>query len=564
MWACVRGTDLGEERQFSDLLGRFCVQLCDERRLRLQGFLPAGLHKIEFATRPGEFDVSGLTFECTEYPSMRQVPTGPWDLNHMTNEMVAPVCDIEIDGEFWAQGWARLNTPEAQRGGFIEFSLGVEILTPGPHTIDLAIPESEKRWSWKILDCLTVQPDERACRPLTPKASLAESRPRCFMGTDELESLRAACRGKRARLWESYAALLDSDVDGTYFFRNLRLALGVLIEGKESWLKELADRLGALADRENWGFNPVRHALGYNNDRDAGCALFAAAVAYDWCGHLLPRGLRLRLRARLAEVAEYVYRFTLVQRDYLPGAADLHALGTWIGPAAAAVALYGEEPRAEAWLSWMGGVLERVGRMMSHDGVTGLGGLCAAFAFYMFGVVNDFVEEDVLAGIPFFERFGAGYVNAHEEPPVRCSPDVAELAAYAARRAGDPVAGWLARQRPRGRRGGRRPSLLSPIWYPKGRGAPPAEPGLCRRFETGALLLGGDASPSLRVHVHAGNSAGAGMFFGNNYHHARYNVTRMGDFTFRLKHDALVGGPSGYRARAEDHTLVTVDGGGSI
>ena len=394
MWTCVEWSDLSGQPSLADRLGRFDVQLQDARNLKLRGFLPAGVHKIEFATAPGRFDPAGLMFLCTEYPSMKQVPTGPWDLNHMTDRMVAPVVDIHRDGEFWAQGWARRSTPAAMKGGYVEFSLGIEIEKPGPHDILLAIPDCDDRWSWEDLDTLRVEPDERRPRRLTVRPDLAGARPRCFLGPQDVKPLLDALNGERRALWNACEESVDAGQDGTYFFRDVRLALGVLTGLREDWLDELSRRLSAAADRENWGFNPVRHAMGWNNDRDAGCALFAASVACDWCGERLPEDGRRRLRTRIVSNAEYVYRFTIVQRDYLPGGVEAHSLGTWFGLAAAAVAFYGEEPRAERWLDWLGGALDRIGRALPHDGVRDMNMFCAMFTFYLYGVLDEFDPDE--------------------------------------------------------------------------------------------------------------------------------------------------------------------------
>ena len=564
MWAFIEWNGSGQNGNPADRLNRFSIERHGDRCLKLRGFLPEGLHKIEISTRPGEFDVRGLMFHCVEYPSMEEVLTGPWDLNHMTNEMVAPVCDILIDGEFWGQGWARRNTPEAMKGGYLEFSLGFETEESGPRVIELVIPETEKRWSWDILSRLVISPDERHRRELTPRDGVRHGRPRCFLSAETLASLKEAVRDERATLWEAYANFIDTGADGTYDYRDLRLALGVLIEGREDWLTELAERLNGRAESENWGFNPLPHAMGYNNDRDAGGALFAAAVAYDWCGEQLPGDLRDRLRERLSAIAEYVYRFTITQRDYLPGGVEAHSLGTWFGLAAAAVALYGEEPRANRWLSWLGGSLRRISSMLPHDGVRDMNRFCAMFTFYLYGLLNEFVQEDLLDETPYFTRFAEGYLRMSAGTKSRPPSGVAELCAYAAKNTRDPIAQWVAWRGFESNGGFGSPSALSPIWFTREPAEPPAEPGLCRTFEGGALVLGGEDSPSLQLRVEAGCSSGSGLFFGNGYHHATCPVTSMGDLTLSLHGQRLLGGPMAYRDRAADHTLVTVDGGGSI
>ncbi len=140
------------------------------------------------------------------------------------------------------------------------------------------------------------------------------------------------------------------------------LAFAWRATGRDSLFHQSRDYLLRLCRKETW--DPDYELV-------LGHMLMGIALAYDWLYPRLSNAQRSEVALRLGEEAERQYRMIVEKRawyrnQYLQNHAHVH----FGGLAFAAVALYGEDPRAQQWLAVCVEFFDRVFRLSLVDGAS--------------------------------------------------------------------------------------------------------------------------------------------------------------------------------------------------
>jgi len=339
-----------------DVMGRWQARQTGPKTLVLRGPLPAGLYELALATEPGTFPSESLMLELTEWPTMATVPAGPFDFDHTDYRMVVPTFRVAVDDRDGGLAWCEAPTPEDMRDRRIRGRWGIAVEGAGEHEIRLELPADDDRLRWADLSRIELRDDGRFSAGVGDVRALASRRPRLFTDAEQLESLRAERDPNQQTIFDALVGHLESGADGTYLHRTVKAALVGLVTGESRWIEEAIGRTLELCERPYWGYHDVREVMGWNNDRDTGVRMFETAVVYDWLHDRLTDEQRQLIRDKLAYHAELADRVTHLQKGYwYTRTTEAHGQGFWFGFTSAALALLGDDPRAEGWLAWAHG-----------------------------------------------------------------------------------------------------------------------------------------------------------------------------------------------------------------
>ncbi len=200
--------------------------------------------------------------------------------------------------------------------------------------------------------------------------TLYKIHPRLIIPAGEDSLLRKRLGSTHRQLWERYCADLPGKLERA---RNLSaepgrgegnlaadLAFAWRATGEDSLLTVARDYLLELAGLETW--DPDYDLL-------HGHLLLGGALAYDWLYHELNRSERAMVAARLGDEAQAQYEQITENRAwYRTQYLQNHAHVNFTGMAYAAVALYGEDARAQKWLAACEDFFPHVFELSPSDG----------------------------------------------------------------------------------------------------------------------------------------------------------------------------------------------------
>jgi len=203
-------------------------------------------------------------------------------------------------------------------------------------------------------------------------AALYGKHPRLLVEKAAEQSLRNSLNSTHRWLWERYlqdlpakirqAERLPETLDRGHGNLAADLAFAWRATGSDSLFTTASDYLLRLCQREVW--DPEYDLL-------HGHLLLGAAIAYDWLQPSLSRSQRTLIADKLGDEAEMQYRRITEKRawyrnEYLQN----HAHVNYAGLAYAAVALYGEDARAQDWLAACEEFFGRVFAASPSDGTS--------------------------------------------------------------------------------------------------------------------------------------------------------------------------------------------------
>ena len=356
---------------FHDLQGRCRARARDPRTLVVTGSFPKGLYQMALETAAGTFPVDSLMLHLKEWPTLATVEAGPFDFDHTTYRMAVPTFRVTVDTRDCGLVWCEVPSPADVRARRIRAVWGIPIDRPGEHEIVLTQPGDDTRLRWADVERVVLQVDPRRSAPLGGLSRVRAARPRLFTNPEQLDALTRRRDPVQQAMLEDLRGQLVSGADGTYVHRTVTAALVGRVTGETRWADEAVARTLDLCAKPYWGYHDVPEVMGWNNDRDTGMRLFETAVAYDWLHERFTPAQRQDVRAKLAYHADLADRVTHIQKGYwYTRSNEAHGQGLWFGFACAALALVGDDPRAEAWLDWVHGNMLDALAHMPDDGIT--------------------------------------------------------------------------------------------------------------------------------------------------------------------------------------------------
>ncbi len=200
--------------------------------------------------------------------------------------------------------------------------------------------------------------------------TLYKTHPRLLIPAGEDSLLRQRLGSSHQMLWKRYLQDLPGKLERGRSFTadpgrgegNLAadLAFAWRATGEDSLLDAARSYLLKLASLKTW--DPDYDLL-------QGHLLLGTALAYDWLYHELNRSQRALVAAKLGDEAEAQYRqITRNRAWYRTQYLQNHAHVNYTGMAYAAVALYGEDARAQKWLAACEEFFPRVFELSPSDG----------------------------------------------------------------------------------------------------------------------------------------------------------------------------------------------------
>ena len=196
--------------------------------------------------------------------------------------------------------------------------------------------------------------------------------PRLLLTDRVVEKLSRDIEGSHKWLWERFledlpgklasAGELPEELGRGHGNLAADLAFAWRVTGRDSLFQQASDYLFGLCRREEWD---PEQALVH------GHMLMGIALAYDWLYPAMTRAQRSLVAVRLGEEAQEQYRMIVERRawyrnQYLQNHSHVH----FGGLAYAAVALYGEDPRAQQWLAVCVEFFDQVLRLSLADGTS--------------------------------------------------------------------------------------------------------------------------------------------------------------------------------------------------
>jgi len=196
--------------------------------------------------------------------------------------------------------------------------------------------------------------------------------PRLLLTGQVQEKLSGEIQGSHKWLWNRYledlpgklamAAELPEDLGRGHGNLASDLAFAWRATGRDSLFQQARDYLVRLCSKKVW--DPEYDLL-------HGHLLMGTALAYDWLYQGLNHAQRSLVAQRLGEEAEQQYRLIADRRvwyrnQYLQN----HSHVNYGGLAYAAVALYGEDPRAQQWLAVCVDFFDKMFRLSPVDGTS--------------------------------------------------------------------------------------------------------------------------------------------------------------------------------------------------
>lgn len=229
--------------------------------------------------------------------------------------------------------------------------------------------------------CLAAEPGSTLDEDVkTLKVALVEgyvkARPRVLIGAENIASLKAKPAAQEelwGRVLASARRLGDSAPDakevetGAHYWRIERVQAGALayvVTGEKAHRDRAVRWMLKYCAGDVWG-------TGYRDNRDLQAAwyLYHIATAYDMLHTSLTPAERKAIRTGLAEHAEAMYDSLAPSVNTTGFRYDQnHTYIPTIGLATTALALMGEEPRAEAWLTRSAAIMARSRHVLGTDG----------------------------------------------------------------------------------------------------------------------------------------------------------------------------------------------------
>lgn len=331
-----------DDVELVDITGRVTDIQANKHRLVVRLALPAGLYRGHLETVPGSFDMGSAMIEMVQVPDGKRVPVGPWDLDHIHQVMAMPMVRTYVNGKLKGGLWFSMPGPEEIAQGRLSAEFGFEA-QQGDNEIVLELIERDRqRTDWGKLSYLELRADDRRPVALEPSGT---SRPRIFLGPDEVAAVRQRWQGSaaferlRKRLSGDELVFLTDNSQGTLELACLFYALtGDAVVGARA-----KSRILELVQAPTWSGRPDALLMGGDNDRGISLRLYQTALAWDYLQPLWNDAERGFLLAKAKEYIEKMYDFTLLQRGYMGcPAIDPHSLGAWNGTAIACMAFFEE------------------------------------------------------------------------------------------------------------------------------------------------------------------------------------------------------------------------------
>jgi hypothetical protein len=326
--------------ELRDATGRITDIEADKQRLTLRFLLPAGLYRGRLETLPGSFDMSSAMIEMVRVPDGKQVPVGPWDLDHIHNVMAMPMIRTYVNGSLKGGLWFSMPGPTEIEEGRLTAEFGFEA-QEGENELILELIELDlQRMDWGRLAYLELREDDRHPVSLEPANA---SHPRIFLHAHDKERVRErwqetpAFKNMRQQLSTEELVFLSDNSQGTLELACLFYAL----TGDPEIGARAKQRIVELAHTPTWSGRPDPLLMGGDNDRGISLRLYLTGLGWEYLQPILNDSDR---EAMLSKVEEYIgkmYDFTLLQRGYMGcPAIDPHALGAWNGTAIACMAFF--------------------------------------------------------------------------------------------------------------------------------------------------------------------------------------------------------------------------------
>lgn len=559
-----------------DLLERFTAEQPDEWELTLNGQLAAGYYQLTLITRDGSLDTSTLMMDLTEWPTMKQVPTGPWDLDHTQYTMKAVTFACAVNGDPRGLVWANVPSPDELKRARITANWGIWVEAPGAVIITLTVPPNERyRLSWEDVEEIVLAPDDRVPMPLPIPAN----RPPLFARAGQFEQLAASPTPLQRAILDNLRFRFERGDDNCYDYRTVMAILLGRLTGDRAAIDLAIERTLALCTKSRWGYHDEPWIMGWNNDRDTGLNMYQTAMVLDYLDEYLTPVQRATIRERLAHFAQLAFIFTVSLRTYwYYRTAEAHGQGFWFGFAAAAMVLRGHHPHAETWLAWIHGNFRMALESLPQDGIS---------EWYVFNVQWHILEamlfehatgRQLFAGCPFLDGFARNV--RHMVPDQAGEPTLPTLLFFLAARS--------RRRRPQA--DALLTSRLNGVWDAAAAGRPvdfdpattsldplallacdpdlapstPTRPALAMWVQQGQVVCR-DHSRRTAMHFRCGTPLSARGHLGQSWiNQSWYHSQHAG--SFQLEHDGvrlIAAAIGGYRQRADQTNILTIDGGGN-
>jgi len=359
----------GQPPAIADRVGSFQVKT-GGRALVISGAFPkATVWRFDLTTFDGQFDMRRLyvPYGFCAYPNPHSIQTrriakllgdaekalthtGPWEI--FNGEWKVPTARVALDGRHVYTSWFGLPSLDDQQAGRVYASFGLDIVTPGRHTVRVAFDDFVRHTRWRPSRRSPTRPQAASvANPLRPHhiGSIAigvDGRARAL----EDVRLKPELAGKHPRL------------SGTVEAVQLDKRLGLDDKKVQGLIAFLDPDRGEL-----WEYSDDAESMASGNDMDAGRKGLDACRRYDkLLPHLSPEARREADRALLKRFSG-IYDFFVLQRGYLPtGYAQNHSSkSVW---ALVGAGLAWDGPEASKWLRWAVMTCRKRVELLGRDG----------------------------------------------------------------------------------------------------------------------------------------------------------------------------------------------------
>jgi len=339
-----------------------CDTLTDIRvegaRFTLRVRLPKGLYYGKIVTKPGSFDMRTAMIPMVQVPDGQRVLVGPWDLNHIDNEMAMPMAKTWVNGRLLGGLWFSVPGPEQTAEGWLSAQFGFEVETDGETVVELEFVENAReRIHWVDVQSMEIRRDNRTPRELLP---VSAQHPRIHVQADELAALR-----QRLPAHPLYPAAVtkflaaDAVLEApTNLASQFDLACFLAwVTGDPVLTAKVKTAVLELCRLPTWSGRPDPLLMGGDNDRQCGFKLLFSGMAWEFLRDTFTAEEQAIILAKVEEYLQKLYDFTILQRGYMGHpTTEPHSLGTWFGVGMAAMAFYDELPIARKALPFFHGL----------------------------------------------------------------------------------------------------------------------------------------------------------------------------------------------------------------